>query len=338
MKNPDNKNDIRWAFFGSSNFSVIVLRELESLGLVPQLIVTTPDKPRGRGLKITAGPVREWAEKRGIEIIAPATLKTGEAAAELRSFGEKIGAEKSGGSEKGGSERGGGWDVFLIASYGKIVPAEILDIPTRKTLNIHPSLLPKFRGPTPLESAILEANETGVTIMQVDEQVDHGPIVASRLVAMSGNASDAVSADGTPLEWPPYYTDLETLLAREGAKLFAEIVPGWVANDGSVQATEQNHALATFTKKIAKEDLLIDLVDDPEETLRKIRAYSGNRGAYFLLRQKSKDGTTDKETRVIVTRAKIDSSGASPTLIIERVKPEGRTEMAFEDFKRGIRE
>lgn len=324
MKNPDNKNEIRWVFFGSSNFSVIVLQELEALGLVPQLIVTTPDKPRGRGLKITAGPVREWAEKRDIEVIAPATLKTGEVATELRSRCEKIGAEKNGGSERDVSKKGGGWDIFLIASYGKIVPAEILDIPTRKTLNIHPSLLPKFRGPTPLESAILETNETGVTIMQVDEQVDHGPIVASRLVTIP--------------EWPPYYKDLETTLAREGAKLFAEILPGWVANDGSVNATAQNHALATFTKKIAKEDLLIDLVDDPEETLRKIRAYSGNRGAYFLLKQKSKDGTTDKETRVIVTRAKIDPAGASPTLIVERVKPEGRNEMAFEDFKRGIRE
>jgi methionyl-tRNA formyltransferase len=323
MKNPDNKNDIRWAFFGSSNFSVIVLDELKALGLLPQLIVTTPDKPRGRGLKISAGPVRECAEKHSIEVIAPATLKTGEASAELKNRAEKFAAADGANS----------WDVFLIASYGKIVPAEILDIPTRKTLNIHPSLLPKFRGPTPLESAILEANETGVTIMQVDEQVDHGPIVASRSITLS----DSVSADGTPLEWPPYYKDLETLLAREGAKLFAEILPGWVANDCSVKATEQNHAAATFTKKIAKEDLLIDLVDDPEETLRKIRAYSCNRGAYFILKQKSKDGTIDKETRVIVTRAKIDPA-APEKLIIERVKPEGRGEMAFEDFKRGIRE
>ncbi len=304
MKNPTQNSDIKWAFFGSSNFSVVVLNELETLGLVPQLIVTTPDKPRGRGLKISANVVKEWAEKRGIQVIAPATLKTGEAAAEL----QKLGAEK-----------GGAWDVFLIASYGKIVPLEILEIPTRKTLNIHPSLLPKFRGPTPLESAILEADETGVTIMQVDEQVDHGPIVATR----------PLSADLLPgAEWPPYYKDLETVLAHEGAKLFAEILPGWVANNGSVKATEQNHSTTTFTKKIAKEDLQIDLVDDPEDTLRRIRAYSGNRGAYFLLKQK------DKETRVIVTQASL----LDGKLVLERVKPEGRNEMAFEDFKRGIRE
>lgn len=298
MKN----SDIKWAFFGSSNFSVVVLNELETLGLMPQLIVTTPDKPKGRGLKISANVVKEWADARNIPTIAPATLKTGEAAAELRNLGGKI-----------ASEKGGAWDVFLIASYGKIVPAEILEIPTRKTLNIHPSLLPKFRGPTPLESAILEADETGVTIMEVDEQVDHGPVVATKAVPVP--------------DWPPYYKDLETLLAREGAKLFAEILPGWVANDGSVKATEQDHSTATFTKKIAKEDLLIDLVDDPEDTLRKIRAYSGNRGAYFLLKQK------DKETRIIVTRANL----VDGKLVLERVKPEGRNEMAFEDFKRGVR-
>jgi|CXWK01.1.fsa_nt_gi methionyl-tRNA formyltransferase len=298
-----NLKEIKWAFFGSSHFSVLVLNELESLGALPQLIVTTPDKPRGRGLKVEPGEVRAWAEARNIPVLAPASLR-GET-------GETFVHDTS--------ERGP-WDTFLIASYGKIVPATVLNIPARGTLNIHPSLLPKLRGPSPIESAILSENETGVTIMQVDEQVDHGPIVATRPVAFS--------------EWPPYFKDTESTLAREGAKLFAEVLPGWVA--GEISAQEQNHSAATFTKKFEKDDLQINLsssasADDSltlvEKNLRKIRAFSENRGAFYF----QKSGV--KEIRVIVTRAHIENG----KLIIKKVKPEGKNEMGYEDFLRGVK-
>lgn len=282
----------RWAFFGSSNFSVAVLNKLESIDLLPQLIITTPDKPSGRGLKIKTGAVKKWAENKKISVLTPENLKGSDVVAELKKTGP--------------------WEVFLIASYGKIVPNEVLDIPTKNTLNIHPSLLPKLRGPSPIESAILNENETGVTIMKVDEQVDHGPIIAQQIISIPN--------------WPPYYGDLEKILAEEGARLFAEILPNWI--EGRIVPREQEHKTATFTKKISKNDLLIDMTDEPVKNLRKIRAFSGNRGAYFLTKR------GDTNARVIVTEAKI-IDGA---LVLEKVKPEGRNEMSYEDFRRGLRD
>ncbi len=284
-------NKISWAFFGSSHFSVIVLDELETLGLVPNLIVTTEDKPKGRGLALTPGEVKEWAEKRNIPVLTPASLKNSEIVTDLQKLGT--------------------WDVFLVASYGKIIPAHVFEIPKRKTLNIHPSLLPQFRGPTPLESAILNGSETGVTIMKIDEQVDHGDIVAQKKVPIS--------------DWPPYYKNLEEVLAKEGAKLFSEVLPAWI--EGKITAQEQEHEHATFTKKFSKADLLISLSDDTETNVRKIRAFSENRGAYFISTHQGKD------IRVIVTQAKIENG----LLVLERVKPEGKKEMNYEDFKRGLK-
>lgn len=293
-----SRGKIHWAFFGSSHFSVLVLNKLEVLGPLPNLVVTTPDKPRGRGLEITSGEVRVWAEQRNIPVFAPATLKTGEVFEELKTLGANSGTDS--------------WDVFLVASYGKIVPKNILDMPRTGTLNIHPSLLPKFRGPTPLESAILseEETETGVTIMKIDEAVDHGPIVDQVVVPIS--------------DWPPYYADLENLLAEEGAALFAEILPEWLT--GTIAAQEQEHALATFTKKFEKSESQINLTETPEKNLRKIRAFSGKNSAFYIEEKTGK--------RVIVARAKI----ASGVLLLERVKPEGKNEMGFEDYKRGLRD
>ncbi len=286
-----NKEKMNWAFFGSSNFSVIVLNELESIGLVPDLIVTTPDKPKGRGLTIESGPVKAWAEARDISVFAPTSLKTAETVDEIKNLGP--------------------WDVFLVASYGKIVTPEIFNMPKHETLNIHPSLLPKLRGPSPLEGAILSENETGVTIMKIDAEVDHGPIVAQKVVPLT--------------EWPPYYGDLEQTLAKEGARLFAETVTKWVA--GKIVAQDQFHSGATFTKKFLKDDLWISLDDDAQKNLRKIRAFSGNRGVYFFVKQGERD------IRVIVTKASIKDG----LLEIEKVKPEGKKEMSYADFERGLK-
>ncbi len=282
---------INWAFFGSSNFSVIVLNELESLGVLPDLVVTTPDKPKGRGLQVVSGPVKAWAEEREIPVFAPASLKTAETLAELKNLGP--------------------WDVFLVASYGKIVPPDVFNMPKHETLNIHPSLLPKLRGPSPIEGAILSETETGVSIMKIDAEVDHGPVLVQRKV--------------TSETWPPYYKNLELVLAAEGARLFSEVLPGWIA--GTVKAEEQFHAGATFTKKFNKEELFITLSDSPEKNLRKIRAFSGNRGVYYH------ETINGKDMRVIVTQASIKDG----LLEIEKVKPEGKKEMSFADFERGLK-
>jgi len=284
-------NKPRWVFFGSSHFSVIVLDELKSLGLLPDLVITTEDAARGRGLEVKPGEVKEWAVKRNLQVLTPASLKNEEIVTVLKSLGP--------------------WDVFLVASYGKIIPCSVFEIPRAKTLNIHPSLLPKFRGPTPIESAILFENEMGVTIMEIDEQVDHGNIVIKKIVPVP--------------HWPAYYKDLEEILAIEGARLFSKILPEWL--EGKISATKQDHDSATFTKKFAKPDLLFSLTDPAENTLRKIRAFSENRGAYFITNHQG------KEIRVIATKAKI----VDGHLVLERVKPEGKKEMNYDDFKRGLK-
>ena len=146
-----NKN-IKIAFFGNSEFSLIVLKELKKNGIIPELIVATPDKPQGRKMILTPTPTKVWAEENSIEYVAPEKLKD-------ESFLDKI----------------KNYNLFIVASYGKIIPNVLIDIPKYKVLNIHPSLLPKYRGPSPLQEQILnDEKHVGVSIMLIDDQVDHG--------------------------------------------------------------------------------------------------------------------------------------------------------------------
>ena len=156
-------NKATFAFFGTDEFSVVVLNTLKNLGFVPSFIITTPDQPKGRKMILTPPPVKVWAEENKIKIIQPTSLKNID--------------EQSRHALDGLNDQGLPL-IFLVASYGKIIPKNILDIPTHGTLNIHPSLLPKYRGASPLETAILSGDtETGVTIIKLDEEMDHGPIL-----------------------------------------------------------------------------------------------------------------------------------------------------------------
>lgn len=275
---------INFAFFGSSRFSVIVLDELEKAGFVPSLIITTPDKPRGRKMQVTPTPVKTWAQARNITAI--------ESLNEKEIIGETRGAE-----------------VFVVASFGKIIPSVIIDIPPRKTLNIHPSLLPKYRGASPLQSAMLDdARQTGISIMRIDEKMDHGPIVAQREIVMG--------------KWPAY-EDFESLMATNGAELLASILPDWVA--GKIPEKEQDHSSATYTKKIKKEDGLIDLNDDQYLNFRKIQAYHEWPQAYFMIDHRG------KKLRVKIASA----SFTDGKLIFEKVIPEDGKEISYRDFTSG---
>lgn len=284
--------NINFVFFGTPRFATIVLDELEAAGFLPSLIVTAPDKPRGRSGVVGAPEAKVWGESRGISILQPTHLDT-TFDFRLSTFGVK-------------------WDLFVIASYGKIIPKEILDIPKLGALNIHPSLLPRLRGASPIIGTILSESETGVTIMRIDEEMDHGPIVAQRKIGPPAN------------EWPPYAKDLEELLAHEGGKLMAEILPDWVA--GKISEHEQSHSAATYTKKVSKEDTFIDLSADPETNLRKIRAYSEGENARTVLEHNGKKFT------LIIKQARLESGA----LVLERVVPEGRKEMSWADFERGF--
>jgi methionyl-tRNA formyltransferase len=280
-----NTRKINWVFFGSSEFSVYVLDELKIHDVLPDLIVTTPDKPKGRKLVLTPTPVKIWAGQNNIEVI--------ENMSELK--------DKS-------------YDLFLVASYGKIIPKEIFEIPKHKTLNIHPSLLPKYRGTSPIQSQILnDEKEVGVSIMQIDEGMDTGPLVIQRQFQISN------------FKFPmPNRKELEKTLAIEGARLFAHILSEWIM--GAIDPIMQNEKEATYCNKIKKEDgeLQIDLNDlskNARTNLLKIKAFEDWPTAYFFLDDK----------RIIITDAEIKDD----KLVILKVKPEGKKEMPFADFMHG---
>lgn len=280
-----------FAFFGTPDIAVIVLEELKKQDLIPALIVTAPDQKQGRGMQLTPPPVKVWAEKEGIDVIQPENFTDDPALDVLLNSS---------------------WDAFVVVAYGKILPDSVINLPDHGTLNVHPSLLPKLRGASPIRSAILEdMRETGVTIMHMDEKMDHGPIVAQARIEIEEE------------DWPLPGRVLDELLAHAGGELLAETLPAWIAGD--IVAESQDHAQATLTTKITKDMGEINLADDPYQNLLKIRAFDGSPGTYFFT---EKNGA---KTRVKIVDAEIANDD---TLIITRVIPEGKKEMAYEDFIR----
>lgn len=272
-----------FAFFGTPMVAVWVLEELAAKDLLPTVIVTAPDKPAGRGMAMTAPAVKIWAEEHGIPVLQPEKLNQ-----EFRT-----------------TLAGYDCEVFVVAAYGKILSEKVLSMPTHGCLNMHPSLLPKYRGAAPIESQILaDEQDVGVSIMIMDEEMDHGPIVAQEHVAIPG--------------WPIGRLALSELLARTGGRMLASILPDL---DG-ISPTPQQHALATYTHKIVKEDGLIDPNGSSRQNYLKYCAYEGWPGLYFFIQ---KDG---KDIRVKITKA----SYQDDAFVIEQVIPEGKKEMSYVEF------
>ena len=300
-----NSGSIKFAFFGSSRLSVIVLDELKKLGFIPSLVITTPDKPQGRKLVLTSNIVKLWAIENSISVLDPTKLDG--------TFVDLL-KKSTSSSDFATSRDSSGIQLFIVASFGKIIPEAVLSIPPKGTLNIHPSLLPRYRGPSPLPSAMLDdVKKTGVTIMKVDGEMDHGPIVAQKQITIT--------------EWP-IYEKFEEMMAIEGAKLLADTIPKWMS--GMITEKPQDHAAATYTKKVAKEDGLI-YINDPKAdqylNFRKIQAYHEWPQAYFIADRRG------QKIRVKITQA----SFTTGKLQIEKVIPEGGKEMNYEDFLRGLK-
>ena len=268
----------------------MTLEALTKAGYIIPVIVTMPDKPKGRKLILTASPVKVWAEQHSIPVLQPETLKNNnEFEQALKSYG---------------------CDVFVVIAYGKIIPENILNIPKAKSLNIHASLLPKLRGSCPIETAILEdTQKTGITIQRMDALMDHGPIVAMQEVVYE--------------PWPPTALELGNKLVEAGSDLLVKIVPEWIA--GTIKEQEQDHSRATVTKKIVKEDGLLDINADPYLNFRKIQAYHEWPQAFFM---HDHNGTS---IRVKVTSASFKDG----KLALEKVIPEGGKEMSYKDFESG---
>jgi methionyl-tRNA formyltransferase len=286
------KNPLSIAFFGTSSFSVHVLDGLMHHHIVPALVVTQPDRPKGRGQHITPPPAKEWALANHIEVVQPARLSEDEDGYDVLQNTQ--------------------FDVYIVASYGLIIPAATLALPQKGSLNVHPSLLPLYRGASPIQSQILaDDRNVGVSIMVMDEKMDHGPLLAQGTVDLE--------------EWPISAPMLENILAQEGAALIAEALPLWA--DGSLTPEPQDHEHATFTRKFTKTDGCITLTDDPYTNYLKIRAFAGTIGTYYM-----HTGTDSSLVRVKI----VDATYHNGTLTLTRVIPEGKNEMDYAVFLKSV--
>lgn len=285
----------RFAFFGTGPLAESVLAALYRSGYVPDLLVTKPDAPQGRHMHITPPNIKVWAEMKNISVYQPDTLKDLPQDSPLH-------------EEE--------FDLFIVASYGKFIPDDLLTLPKKGVLNVHPSLLPKYRGPSPIESALLDGVlTTGVSIMQLDSEMDHGPILAQ-----SAFIIDPAATSGT----------LEIECGQLGGELLVQSLPHYM--NGTLVPKEQNHGEATICKKITKELGEITLATNGAEVQRKFRALTPWPSLYFFIDHK------DKKMRVKVTQVDLNLVGSDTLVasdIILSVIPEGKHEMSFDDFRRG---
>ena len=279
-----DKKGLKIVFLGTPEFGVRPLETLINDGYEIAGVITSPDKPVGRKQILTFPPVKVLAGKHNLPVYQPRD-KT-----ELLEIMEKLRP-----------------DLNVIVAFGMILTKEVLAIPKYGTLNIHASLLPRWRGASPIQSAILAGDkETGITIMLVNEKMDEGPILESRKLKVESRNLN--------------YKELEGKLSKLGADLLIETIPKWTS--GKIKMEEQDNAKTTYCKKITKEDGLIDLnKESPEIIERKIRAFTPWPGAYIFINGR----------RLIITQTEIENNA----LKIRRVKPEGKNEMDFADYLRG---
>lgn len=286
---------ISFAFFGTGPLAESVLASLVRAGYEPALVVTKPDAPQGRHMQLTPPNIKVWAEMKHISTYQPESLKDLPEDSPLH-------------TEE--------YDLFIVASYGKIIPDEILNLPKKGVLNVHPSLLPNYRGPSPIESALLDGViTTGVSIMKLDSGMDTGPILTQ-----SAFIVDPSATAGT----------MEVECGQLGGELLVQVLPHYM--EGTLIPKEQSHEGVSVCKKITKEMGEITLTTNAAEVQRKFRALTPWPSVYFFIEHKGKNIRV-KVTKVDLTLAGTDSLVASD--IILSVIPEGKHEMSFEDFKRG---
>ncbi|MEK7191982.1 MAG: methionyl-tRNA formyltransferase [Patescibacteria group bacterium] len=273
---------MKYVFFGTPEFAAIILERLIKAGMPPTLVVCNPDRPAGRKKIVTSPPVKFLAEKHKIQVLQPETFDV-ETLKYLNSRN---------------------LDFAIVAAYSKILPKRIISSPRLGTIGVHPSLLPKYRGATPIQSVILNGEEkTGTTLFLIDEKIDHGPVLAQR-----------------ELEFPILnfkFPRLLQALSELSADLLIETLPRFVR--GEIKPAPQNESEATYTKKFTSQDAFIDLTkDDPAAVDRKVRALNPEPGTWTI-----QDG---KRVKILEAEAvgnklvlkKIQMAGKKPTLLKDR--------------------
>lgn len=244
MVKKQDQQDIKVVFMGSPAFAVPIAEVLhENTNLV--LILTQPDKPAGRGKRIISSEVKQFAAAQQIPVLEPRRLRKDPDVVQVLRDLEA--------------------DVFVVAAYGQILPSSILDIPKKGCLNVHASLLPRWRGASPIQAAILHGDmETGVTIMKMDEGMDTGAIITTRNIPIADNDT-AVT--------------LSKRLSLLGRDLLMETLPPYLANN--LELMQQDEADVTYSSIIRKEDGFLDPQLTAIELERKIRAYQPWPGTYI---------------------------------------------------------
>jgi len=276
-------------FFGTPGVAEKTLSKLIESGVVPALVVTNPDSRRGRGMELQPSPVKVLAESQNIPVYTPDTLDA--------SAQEKILAEHP--------------EYAIVVAYGKILPEVLITAFPKGILNVHYSLLPKYRGATPTESALLHGDEvTGVTVQKMVYKLDAGDIVAQR--------TTPIAPDETVCELRPRLIDL-------GAELLVETLPEYLK--GNIELRSQDESETTHSGKLKKEDGLLDLDAPDEENWNKYRAYKEWPGTYLFAFRNG------KEVRLKITDATLGNGGE---FIIRRVIPEGKKEIDYETFVRSL--
>lgn len=271
------------AFFGTPRLAQIVLENLIASEYKPNLVVTAQDVKTGRGQILTPPAVKSTALGANIPVIQ---LPSGFNPVKFAGLNP---------------------DLAILVAYGQLIPKEILSIPKLGFINLHPSLLPKYRGPSPIQSAILAGDKTtGVTIIKLDEELDHGPILTQKEVA---------------IEETDTHLSLIEKLGLIGSNLLLEVLPDYLG--GKIKTQEQDHLKATITKKITKEDGRLDLLapPDPLNLNRMIRAYYPWPSVWTEIETRDKGQGTRKVQIKFLPKQMIQIEGKKP--------------MTFEEFKNG---
>ena len=302
------ENPLRAVFMGTPQFAIPALDILApnpALDLIA--VYTPPDRRRGRGRVMEPSPVKARAQALEIPVCQPSTLRNPDAIGELSELKPEI---------------------IVVVAYGRLLPAEVLDIPRFGCLNLHPSLLPRHRGPSPVPGAILSGDDTtGVTLMLLDEGMDSGPTIAQR--ARSIRPEDDAES-------------LTTALFHEGADLLDATLPAWVSGD--VVAYPQDHELATFTSKLERADGLADWGRPARFLWQQQRAYTPWPGLHTSWQGKElkllevsplPGGPSEPGVVVRADDAQLAIGTGKGLLGIRRLQLEGRRPASAEDFARG---
>jgi methionyl-tRNA formyltransferase len=295
---------------GTPEFAVPVLEALVGQYQVVA-VVTQPDRRFGRGRRAKLSPVKKTALAHDLPLLQPPSLRRPEAAVELRELAP---------------------DVIVVAAFGQILPPEVLAIPPHGCLNVHASLLPRYRGAAPIAAAILAGEEqTGVTIMLMDEGMDTGPILAQAECKIE-----------------PLYTtgSLSVKLAQLGADLLVETLPRWL--DGRIVPQPQDDSLATYCQMITKKDGLIDWSLPATDLWLRVRAYDPWPGTYTYWRDRplkvlrarrvTVEPSSEKPGGVISLDDGVAVVAGTDALLLEEIQLAGKKALAAQEFIRGQRD